>query len=153
MPVLGIRCSNSDYAYAVVDGDTKHPTVIEEQLVVYPKDYQKPKLLRWFYQEIEGILTKHRINRVVIKGAEAMATRDKAFVERTEHEAIAILSAGDKGITVVARKMKATIAKDLGMKGRAKYLDTKLDKSAIEDFDEKLPKIREAILAAWSALK
>ncbi len=153
MAVLGLRCSNSDYAYAVLDGNVKQPVLLEEQLVVYPTDYEKPKLLRWFYQEIQGILTKHRINKVVIKGAEAMATRDKAFVQRTEHEAIAILSAGDRGITRVGRKMKATIAKDLGMKGRAKYLATKLDRSAIEGFDEKAPKIQEAMLAAWSALK
>ncbi len=153
MATLGLRCSNSDYAYVVMGGDTRHPVILEENLVPYPTDYPKPKLLRWFYQEIEGLLSKHSVTRVVVKGAEAMATKDKAFVERTESEAVAILAAGTKGIMRVSRKAKATIAKDLGLKGRAKYLDTNLDKSAIAGFTGKPVKTQEAILAAWSDLK
>ena len=39
MAILGLRCSNSDYAYAVVDGTAASPKVIDEKLVIYPKDY------------------------------------------------------------------------------------------------------------------
>ena len=102
---------------------------------------------------MDGLLGKHQISRLVIKGPEGLATRGKAFVERTEHEAVAILNAADHGLARVSRKVKATIAKDLGMKGKAKYLDTKLDKSAIDGFDDRSEKVREAILAAWSELK
>jgi hypothetical protein len=152
MPILGLRCSNSDYAYAILDGDSKRPVVLEENLVTYPPDYKRPKLLRWFYLEIEGLLGKHTISRIVIKGAEPMATRDRPFVERTEHEAIVMLAAETKGITRISRKVKATIAKDLGMKGKAKYLDTKLDKSVIDGFGDRSAKTQEAILAGWSEL-
>ena len=126
----------------------KRPTIVEDRLVPYPVDYQRPKLLRWFYQELEGLLAKHSISKIVIKGAEGMATRDRAFVERTEHEAIAMLAAANCGIAGVSRKVKATIAKDLAMKGKAKYLDTQLDKSVISGFQGRPLKVQEAILRA-----
>lgn len=150
--ILGLRCGNSDYAYAILEGGSKRPIVIEELLVAYPPDYKRPKLLRWFYQEMEGLLAKHSISRVVIKGAEPMATRDRAFVERTEHEAIVMLAAATSGITRISRKVKATMAKDLGLKGKAKYLETKLDKSVIDGFEDRSTKLQEAILAGWSEL-
>src|SRR5437867_6822555 len=78
--VLGLRCSNSDYAYAILEGDAKRPRIIEDKLIAYPADYERTKLLRWFHQEMEGLLGKHPIRRLVIKGAEAMAKIGRAHV-------------------------------------------------------------------------
>ena len=153
MTILGVRCSNSDYAYAVLQGNASKPSIVEDNLVSYPPDYKRPKLLRWFYQEMDALFAKHSISTIVIKGAESMATRDRTFVERTEHEAVVMLAAANKGITAIFRKVKPTIAKDLGLKGKAKYLDTKLDKSPIDGFDDRPSKLQEAILAAWSELE
>jgi hypothetical protein len=52
----------------------------------------------------------------------------------------------------VYRKTKPTIAKDLGLKGKGKYLDT-LDCSVFPDYDNEKEKIKEAILVAWSCIK
>ena len=65
--------------------------------------------------------------------------------------AIFLLSA-KLGINEIESKVKSTIAKDLGLKGKGKYLDTKLDTSCIDNFDKFPKKEQEAILVAWSCL-
>ena len=50
------------------------------------------------------------------------------------------------------RKIKPTIAKDLGLKGRAKSLTEDLDYSKIKDLDKRPVKEFEAIVVAWSCL-
>ena len=55
------------------------------------------------------------------------------------------------GIKPVLRRVKSQVAKSLGLKGRAKYLDS-FDTSVLADY-ERLPKnLQEAVLAAWSGL-
>lgn len=76
--------------------------------------------------------------------------RGKAFVERTENEAIVYLAAANHGVKFVSKKTKATIAKDLGLKGNAKSLETDLDYSSIGGFEAESATIKEAILVAWS---
>jgi len=49
------------------------------------------------------------------------------------------------------RQVKSTMAKDLGFKGRGRYLAT-LDTSAIASFTQLDDKIQEAVLVAWSGL-
>jgi hypothetical protein len=48
--------------------------------------------------------------------------------------------------------MSSTISKDLGLKGKGKYLKTKLDTSPIKDFENYAQKVQEAILVAWSCI-
>jgi len=55
-------------------------------------------------------------------------------------------------MTGIFKKVKSTIAKDLGLKGRGHYLRTELDTSVIPGFAGKPDKEKEAILAAWSEL-
>ena len=52
----------------------------------------------------------------------------------------------------IFRKVKSTIAKDLGLKGRGHYLQTELDTSVIPGFGSKSEKEKDAILAGWSEL-
>ncbi len=81
-----------------------------------------------------------------------MATKGKAYASRVEFEAIVSLSAANIGHTNVARKVKSTIAKDLGLKGRAKSLVEDLDYSLINGLDSRNDKEFEAIVVAWSCL-
>ena len=45
-----------------------------------------------------------------------------------------IVAGANAGLRRIQRKVSATIAKDLGLKGRARYLRTKLDTSQIPEF-------------------
>lgn len=149
--ILGLRCSSKDYAFAVLDGTRAKPTLVVSGLVAFPKGFSRVQSVHWFYQELLTILNAHPCTLIVVKGFEGMS-RDRFFVERVEHESAAYLAASHRGIKSVLRKVKSTIAKDLGLKGRARYLSTTLDTSLIVDYDTLAEKTQDAILAAWSGL-
>jgi hypothetical protein len=85
-----------------------------------------------------------------MKAHEGPVGKKSPFESRVEHEAMVLLAAANRDIRV-SKKAKSTMAKDLGHKGRARYL-AKLDTSPIESFDSYSAKIQEAIFAAWSGL-
>ena len=152
MKVLAIRCSNNDYTYCVMSGTKDSPNVDVNDRVAFPRGFSTPEALRWFHHEIQGLLNSHSPDRVVIKGAEPMVKRSNTLESRMHNEAIIFLCCSQTGCEMVEKKVKATIAKDLGLKGRAKYLASKLDTSVIPNFDERSVKEQEAILAGWSCL-
>jgi hypothetical protein len=86
----------------------------------------------------------------VIKKFEGKS-RGKTYEERVEHEAAVIIAAANRGLRKVPKKVKSTIAKDLGQKGRAHYLSV-LDTSHFQTFESESEKTKEAILAGWSEL-
>lgn len=151
--IIGVRCSNADYSFALLKGKKGAPQIADIKSASFPKGYTRANTLRWLYQEVEDYLSKHKgISRIVVKGAEPMAQKGGAYGERVEGEAILFLAAANNGITAV-RKVKPTIAKDLGLAGRAKALEEDLDTTAIPDFSTYSTKEQEAVLAAWSDLK
>lgn len=151
--ILGIRCSNTDYSFALLTGNNRAPQVINIKSALFPNDYTRPNILRWFFQEINDYFSTHNgITHLVVKGAEPMAQKGSSYTERVECEAVLFLAAANNGLTA-SRKVKPTIAKDLGLAGRAKALDEDLDTSVITGFQSYSPKEQEAILAAWSDLK
>jgi hypothetical protein len=152
MKTVGIRCSNSDYSYAILSGKKSSPKLLQVETHLFPKGYSQPQCLKWLLQELEELSKRHLAEKWIIKGAEPMATRDKAFVSRVEFEAMALLAAGNGGVVSVERKVKQTIAKELGLAGKAKALKSDLDHSLIAGLSEMSEKQFEAVVAAWSAL-
>jgi len=152
MKTFSIRCSNTDFTYAVIDGDKSSPKVLEQAKVNFPKNFSEGEKLHWFNQEINTLIQQHSPESVVLKGAEPLAKRSKSLDERLHVESVVIMTAGANGIKNCTKKVKSTIAKDLGLKGKGKYLQTKLDTSVIDDFDSYNTKAQEAILAGWSSL-
>ncbi len=150
MNVLGVRCSNKDFTYAILSGTQKSPVQVKLDGHAFPKGFSKSQSLRWLLQEIDGILSQHQIKAIVLKASEGM-TRGKTFVDRVEHEAAVQIAGANQGVKLISKKVKSTIAKDLGQKGRAHYL-ANLDTSSFPNFDSCSEKQQEAILAAWSAL-
>lgn len=149
--VLGVRCSNSDYSYVVLRGTRAKPDLVEYKQITFPVGLSKDKSLKWMVDEMRDHLRRHQITAVVMKGAEALAGRNTSLLERVEYEAAIYIVCADVGITKVSKKMKSTIAKDLGMKGKAKYL-TSMDTSGIPEFGKFPVKVQEAVQAAWSEL-
>ena len=146
-----MRCSNKDYTYAILRGKKDKPSVIECQTINFPKGYSRAQCLKWMLQEIEDLLNKNKILRIAIKSFEGRS-RGKTFEIRVEHEAAIYIASANCGIKKVSKKVKGTIAKDLGLKGRAKYLETTLDTSLIDNYDKLNDKEKDAILAGWSEL-
>lgn len=152
MRILAVRCSNSDFAYAIVDGEKLSPSVVASDVIAFPKGYDDPALFHWFHQEIMALINNYGPDGVAIKGAEPMVKRSGALETRIRVEGIVLMSAAEAGCGAAQRKVKSTIAKDLGMKGKGKYLETKLDTSPIADFNSYNSKLQEAILVGWSSL-
>lgn len=151
MAILGIRCSNSDFAYAILEGTKDSPNLVHTEQINYPIGFTKQYSLKWFFQEISGIVTQNEIESIVLKGYEGQVRRKNTFVDRIDHEAIIFLVAGNRDIRFVSRKVKSTIAKDLGFKGKGRYL-SRIDNTKIDEFGGYSDKIQEAILCAWSEL-
>lgn len=152
MKTFGVRCSNSDFAYAIIEGDKDKPKIINSSNVNFPKNFSDGERLYWFSQEINTLLQQHKPDNVVIKAAEPMVKRSNNLDTRLHNESIIFMTAESNGIKNAIKKTKATIAKDLGLKGKGKYLETKLDTSPIDNFDSFNIKIQEAILAGWSSM-
>jgi hypothetical protein len=150
MKVLGIRYSSSDYTFVVLDGSQAAPIILEVNTVAFPKGFTKPQSLKWFYQEIEGLLARHEIQKIVIKSFEGRF-RGNLYEDRVEHEAMVSLAAANRAIRGVFKKVKSTIAKDLGLKGRPRYLST-MDTSMLPEFKSYPTTTKDAVLAAWSEL-
>jgi len=153
MKILAVRCSNTDFAYALIEGSKQSPTIVECDLTVYPKGYEEHSLFHWFHQEIIGLLGRYSPDTLAVKAAETMVKRSGSLETRIRIEGIALMSAAEVGCTSAHRKVKSTIAKDLGMKGKGKYLETKLDTSPIINFDSYNTKQQESILVGWSCLE
>ena len=153
MKILGIRCSNTDFAYVIIEGMKNTPEIVTCDLIDYPKGYKEHLLFHWFHQEITEILKAHTPDALVVKAAETMVRRSNPLETRIRMEGITLMTAGEAGLAAAHRKVKSTIAKDLGLKGKGKYLETELDTSLVLSFDSYDTKRREAILAAWSCLE
>jgi len=152
MRVLGVRCSNTDYYFCLLSGDAASPQVEFMKHVNFPNGFSEAETLRWLYQEFQEIFRSQHIDCVGIKRAETNAKRSNSLEFRIQAEAIVSLAATEAGCPSVERKVASTIAKGLGLKGKAKYLETKLDTSAIAGFNTHPAKQQEAILVAWSCM-
>jgi hypothetical protein len=150
MNTLGIRCSNSDYTFAILTGSKKQPQLIDIGHIPYPKGYSKPHSLKWLYAEVESLVKTHSIKKIGMKASELMRV-SKTYEDRVEHEAMVYLVAAYCNIRDVAKKRKNTLAKQLGLKGRSHYL-AQLDTSVIPKFDTFNDKEKEAVMVAWSDL-
>jgi hypothetical protein len=149
--ILGIRCSNLDFCFVILEGTKKSPVIHSHELVLYPKGFKKPASLKWMVDELRGILAKYDIERIVMKGPEPMAKKKSQLIERIEYETAVYIACAQEGKKAVFKKVKCTIAKDLGLKGQAKYL-ANLDTTVMDGFGELSDKGQEAALAAWTEL-
>ena len=150
MKTIGVRCSNSDYAYGILSGSKIKPVVEAAKRVAFPKNYSEAEILNWFYQEMEALFSNKAFDAVGIKRAETTVKRSNSLETRIQCGAIAILAASQAGCQTISRKVNSTISKDLGMKGKGSYLKTKFDTTPLSNFNDYSAKIQEAILVAWS---
>jgi hypothetical protein len=149
--VLGLRCSNTDYYFVVMRGTKKTPSIEANSLIQYPEGFKKAVSLKWMVDEVKDKLKKYKIEKVVMKGPEPAAFRTSSLLERIEYEAAVYIACCEIGLKAVFKKVKATIAKDLGLKGKGKYLKT-LNTSVIANYASLPEKGQEAAMAAWSEL-
>jgi len=153
MLILGLRCSTSEFSFAIIDGTQKAHKLIASGRVKYPSGYTHSELLKWLHNEVGGLIIKYKPNGIGVKGTEAMRMKGKSFGERMELEAMIFLQAAENAIKHAERKVNATIAKDLGLKGKGKYLAEGFDYSAIVEFHKMSQHLQEATQVALSMLK
>jgi hypothetical protein len=148
---IGLRFTNKGFAFAVLEGARRAPNLIASSEVDCPKGFKACETAKWVKHELDAIFAKYKPNYVCIKAFEGRS-KGSIYEERVRLEGVAHYCASQLGLKDLARKRKATIAKDLGLKGRARYLAT-LDTSPIAHFNDFGSLVQEAILVAWSDLK
>jgi len=117
----------------------------------FPKTFRSRARFPGWFKKIEEIINKHNITKIVMRGFEGQVRTRTTYEERVELETAVYIAAAKCGINAVFKKVRSTIAKDLGLKGKAHYLQS-LDTSSILGYDERSDIKKEAILAAWSEL-
>ena len=147
MSILGIRCSNSGFTFVVLGGGKRSPKLEVIETLHLPKGFKQSESLDWVYKESTGIIEKHSVDMIVIKKFEGRK-RDQTYADRVSLEAAVTLAAAHSGQIPVFKKVKSTIAKDLGFKGRARYLKKNLDTTVVDGFDHMDEKSKDAILSA-----
>ena len=152
MSILGIRCSSKDFSYCIVNGKQESATLADTGTISFPKGYTESETQKWLSQEIEGIIKKYNVHGIGIKGVEPMGMKGKAYGARMEKEGIFFLQAALCGVKYIKRKVKSTIAKDLGIKGKGKYLETKADFTKIVGYEKANKNTQESIQVAISML-
>lgn len=150
MTALGIRCSHKDVTYVVLKGVQAHPKLVTHDSITFPTGFGRAKSLHWLVQEIDLLVKQHTIELIAIKKFEGRS-KGNDYETRVEHEAAIAISAANNGILAVYKKGHSTIAKDLGVKGRKKYL-AELDTSCFSNYDSLKDNVKDALLVAWSTL-
>lgn len=135
-----------------MNGKQESASLVESGTITFPKGYTEAETQKWLSQEIEGIIKKHNVYGIGIKGVEPMAMKGRSYGERMEKEGIFFLQAALCGVKYIKRKVKSTIAKDLGMKGKGKYLETKADFTKIVGYEKANKNTQESIQVALSML-
>lgn len=153
MNILGIRTTTSEFSYVVIIGNQRSHKLKEANKIKFPTGYKHCERLKWFYQEIGNLIKTHQINAIGVKGTEPMAMKGKSYGERMELEGMVFLQASLNGIKHTDRKVNSTMAKDLGMKGKGKYLAGGFDYSEIVGFSDMSTHLKEAVQVALSMAK
>ncbi len=149
--VIGLRFTNKGFAFAVLEGTRANPTLVESSMRQCPKAFKACEIAKWVKYELDSIFSKFKPDFICIKSFEGRS-KGAAYEERVRLEGIAHYCASELGLRDLARKRKSTMAKDLGLKGRAHYLST-FDTSSIDTFHDLDLLVQESVLVAWSDLK
>jgi hypothetical protein len=102
-------------------------------------------------QEIQSLIDRHNPDKITMRASES-ARAGSTYEHRIELEGAVYAAASTRGLKAVFKKRRSTIAKDLGLKGRARYLVTALDTSPLPDYETLSQKAQDAVQAAWSEL-
>lgn len=135
-------------------GSKGQPKLIRIIKKPFPLDYSRVQIIDWFLQELDDFIQANDgINEIIIKSPDAMSRRNTAYEERLENQGVAYLAASRNGIRLVTRKVRSTIAKDLGLKGNSREYAA-VDCSQIYTKQSSISEDeRDSILAAWSGLR
>jgi hypothetical protein len=95
--VLGLRCSNTDYYYALLSGTKATPVLEDHGLINYPRGTKEPAALEWMFEEIRDRLRRSQIEKVVLKGAEPGAMRTAPLLDRVQYEAAVFIACAEAG--------------------------------------------------------
>ena len=150
--ILGIRCTNKDFSYAILSGPKQEIKVRDASTLALPKGFSRGAEHKWLFQELKKILENNSIRKIVVKKHEGRISSKNTYESRLELEGVVFLAGGENNIPVF-KKAKATLAKDICGKGKAKYIDTKVDTNIIPNFDDYSSNIKDAIICALSEIK
>lgn len=141
---MGIRCTTSSLAVAVVEGTRQVPALVSEQEIRFPKKVSGPALLAWIRKEVQDLIRTHAPEAVILKGPETFPRAPSR--ERLEIEAIVQEAAFSAGVADVTVLNKAQLKKALNTDEPARYVSRFA--SALVEGEER----REAVTAAATAL-
>lgn len=153
MTSLGLRFTNKEYTYAVMNGKFDTAAILSKESFQFPRNYSRPKALVWLYKELTSLITTKNVSHIRIKGMEPLAAKNGlAAIHRLENEALVYLIAGQLGIDNIERVVDATVASKLRLTGAGKRSQSY--RCCEEMFGDGMDdKTKDAVLAVWAKME
>ncbi len=77
MKILGFNFTKNDFRFAILDGQTTPPVIIEKNKIVYPNNMETADLMEWFETQLSLIIDKHQPNHISYKISLNIKTLDQ----------------------------------------------------------------------------
>jgi Holliday junction resolvasome RuvABC endonuclease subunit len=148
---LGIRCFPDKFAFAVLDGTSSKPELIEHDVRKIPSDLSRAGFLDWISKEVKGILGRRRVNEAAYKKIEPKAQKNANLLKRAEVEGVVQAVLYESGCRRISGFTKSQLKSRLGFEGPAGEVVDVLLSSPLRAQHGKDPE--EACLAAWALLE
>lgn len=157
MSTFGFRAEKDKVHYAIADGCSESPILIEQSKFSAPKTYSLAQQLSWYRDRVQTLLQKHAPTYVYIRQAETFlrakpaANALESMFTRARIEGVLLESVNEKGIPVESGKMQ-NLSSKLGSSSAKKYIE-KGELRGLDLDGIKNKSTREAILAAVAVLE
>lgn len=157
MRVIGFRAEKDVIRWAVVDGTSDNPTLIENGKITAPKDYAEATALNLFRTQIQTLIRRQQPKLAALRMSETYLTNKPApnafasMLQRARIEGVLLELAVAEGVDIHSQQL-AQIKSGLGSADAKAYLKSDdlrgLDWSTIKNAAQ-----REAIMAAAALLE
>jgi hypothetical protein len=153
---IGFRAKANEVYFAIVEGASAAPVVVEAQRLRPPKAYELPQALGWLREAVLLIVREHEVSACAVRTTEPLAalkgkggkgTELRHYVEGVLLEATA--STGLRGIYGPSNVLIACLDAGASIKGYVEAPDFR----GVEDWEKYKSDSKEAIIAAASALR
>lgn len=157
MRVLGVRAEPNSINWAVVEGTTAQPVLVQADNSAAPSSYDEAACLAWYRDRILLVIDQLQVDRVAVRYPEPVSGRAGTRVaiqdsnrRRCRVEGVVLEAAHSRSKRVVVGAL-TTISSSLGTKSAKKYLNDD-DLRGLDWSRYRQKNLREAILVAAAAL-
>ena len=145
--VAGFNFTKNDFRYALLDGCTAPPEIVEKGKIVYPNNMDTSDLMGWFEVQLGLIIDKHKPEKISHKISLNLTSLDQ-LRNSCYPQAILNLIAKRRGINIVSYSSQAINSTKFGLPRKNDVYDY------VDEIIGKHPpywdkSTKDALLVAW----